>query len=546
MRTRALYLAGAGVLGTSVYMQLDRSQQIKVLSSIQSVKRAGHAVWVWGRLVVDYKSLYKNKPPAGEGNAEEVLKFKELRKQVHERNAARVLSLCEGNGGIFIKMGQYAASLRSAIPDEYIEELRKLQDQAPTRPLEDVCLVLEQELDENAYHEIVEGLDPEPLGSASLAQVHRCTLRNGKSKAIKVQHLGLDSIVRSDLQIARVLDWLATKLFNEEGYSLGWAVREFEKNLAQEMDFNREAANAIKMNSLLQKHHHLSQQVVIPDVDFARTTQRVLTMDCITGLKIQEVTDEATKNYLARTVLDLFSAMFFTFGFVHCDPHFGNFLVAEPTPDHPKPRIALLDHGLYRQLDESFVENNALLWRSMITGDRKSIQRSMENMGIPQYADLFPLLLTNRPACSAARLGAPIPRSELLESRKLVGADSKRISLGKFLLMADDLPVDMLFVLRTMHLVKDLHRSLGGENRARFYTYGKAASASPDAVPAKTVSGIWRIFKYNIAFQLHESLLEVKSHMRSLWTSSSTEKQEKLGSIKFSIAQLVGDSLNRT
>ena len=310
------------------------------------------------------------------------------------------------------------------------------------------------------------------------------------------------------------------------------------------IDFNREAANAIKIKSLILQHPTLHRHVVVPEVDLSRTTGRVLTMEFMEGVKIKNVPEE-DRQIAAQTVLDLFSAMFFTFGFVHCDPHFGNFLVTKRSKEHPDPRLVLLDHGLYRQLDDGFVQNNGLLWRSMITSDKKNIRKSMELMGIPQYTDLFPLLLTNRPISSKARLGDAISKAELNEAKKLVGF-GKGLSIGKFLMMADGLPVDMLFVLRTMHLIKDLHRGLGGENRDRFYTYGKAASAAPDSVPARTVSGTWRIFKFNTGFQLHEFLLGAQGKLFG-WVPTSIpslggKRESESSGTRFSISQLVSES----
>ena len=239
-RRKALgLLIGSTIIGSGIFVQLDRSQQLRVTSGLQGVKRAGRAAVVWTRLVLDYKLLYRSKPdlegPDEEENARKLAEFKEKRKRIHERNAARILRLCESNGGLFVKMGQHAASLRPAVPEEYISVLSKLQDQAPIKSVEDVDLVLRNELDDVNYEEISNGLCPEPVGSASLAQVHKCILKNGKTVAVKIQHIGLEWVVKSDINIVKLADFVASKIFSDEGYSLAWAVREFEKNLRQEL-----------------------------------------------------------------------------------------------------------------------------------------------------------------------------------------------------------------------------------------------------------------------------------------------------------------------
>jgi aarF domain-containing kinase len=532
---------GGTVIGSVWYATQDKDARFTTRSKVLGVQRAARAGMVWARLVGQYKYLSWTRPT--EDASDEVKKqFIEKKKRYHERGAQLVLKLCQTNGGLFIKMGQHAASLRPAIPDQYVDTLTELQDRAPERDFEDVILVLEKELDKSVAKEVIEGLDPKPVGSASLAQVHRCRLKNGRSLAVKVQHAGLEKIVESDLQVIKFLDWAASRLFPEDDYSLAWAVREFETNLKQELDFSREAANGTRMRSLIAHHPSLYNRVWVPEVDFTRSSRRVLSMEFVEGARIRDTRKE-DQAFLAQTVVDLFAAMMFTFGFVHCDPHFGNFLVCRQPNGTVK--LALLDHGLYRQLDQNFQSDHAMLWRAMISGDSLQVKKAAASMGSSRYADLFPLMLTNRPRNSRAKLGEAIPKDELKAARKQSGFEHG-MSLSQFAHIADGLPVDMLFVLRTMHLVKDLHRVLGGTNRDRFLAYARAAAASPEPVPPRSFSAAWRVTKFNIVFAIHERVIDWTRWFHGFWSPSSNKAQEESDpNSRFSFSQLIGEKVDQ-
>jgi len=540
-RTLLVVSAGSAVGGAVWYANQDKDGRFMFRTKLLGVQRAARAGVVWGRLVAQYKYLSWTRPAEDASEAEKQ-KFVERKKKYHDHGAQLVLKLCQTNGGLFIKMGQHAASMRPAIPDQYVDTLTLLQDRAPERDLDEVVLVLEKELDKSVSKEMIEGLDPRPVGSASLAQVHKCRLKSGKVLAVKVQHAGLEKIVESDLQVIKFLDWAATKLFPDEDYSLAWAVREFETNLKQELDFSREAANGTRMRSLIAGHPSLYNRVWVPEVDFTRSSRRVLSMEFVQGSRIRDVKKE-DEPFLAQTVVDLFAAMIFTFGFVHCDPHFGNFLVCKSPNGQVK--LALLDHGLYRQLDPKFQADHAMLWRAMISGDSAQIKRASENMGSGKYADLFPLMLTNRPRNSRAKLGEAIPKDELVAARKQSGFESG-MSLAQFAQIADGIPVDMLFVLRTMHLVKDLHRVLGGTNRDRFLAYARAAAASPEPVPPRSLSAAWRVTKFNIVFGLRERIIDWTRWLYKTFVPSSLKGSEEAdqGS-RFSFGQLIGEKMDK-
>lgn len=533
-KATAVTTVGAAGAGAVWYTNQDPATQLLARNRVLGIKRSVRTGTVWLRLVAKYKWLALSRP--NRDDTEEVKqKYKAKKHKCHMEGAALVLKLCQRNGGLFTKMGQHAASLRPAIPDEYINTLTLLQDRAPHRPIDEVVATLKLELDKAIVEELVQGIDPVPLGSASLAQVHRCKLRNGKEIALKVQHFDLQNIMESDLLVIKALDWAASRLFPEEDYSLAWAVTEFEGNLKQELDFSREAQNGKRMRNLILSHPWLRSRVVVPEVDFQRSTNRVLAYEFADGVRIRDCPAQL-KQSMGETVLQLFAAMIFTFGFVHCDPHFGNFLIRKGDN-----KLVLLDHGLYRELDPKFQLSHAKLWRAMVTGAGvQAVRNAAREMGCEKYADLFPLMLTNRPAQSTAKLGEPIPRAELELARKQSGFE-RGMSLAQFTQIAEGVPVDMLFVLRTMHLVKDLHQMLDGTNRTRFLAYARTASCAPNAYPPPWFSAAnWYLIRFNMVFTTHETVVDLKR-----WWRAHTVEQQAQGQGRFSLSGMMGERLER-
>ena len=143
--------------------------------SLLSLARATRAAGAWVRLVALYKLLDSNRPGSGATPAEAAA-FARRREDTHRKGAELVLRLCERNGGLFIKMGQHAASLRPAIPDTYVDTLRVLQDRAPQRDLDAVKKCIGAELPRAMAEEICAGLDPVPVSYTHLTLPTICSV----------------------------------------------------------------------------------------------------------------------------------------------------------------------------------------------------------------------------------------------------------------------------------------------------------------------------------------------------------------------------------
>ncbi len=271
--------------------------------------------------------------------------------------AERLRVACEELGPTFIKLGQLAASRTQTLPREFTDELAKLQDQVAPAPFADIRRVLEEEL-KQPLNEVFAEIVPEPLGSASIAQVHRALLRTGEQVVLKVQRPGVKALVDVDLDILRELAAFA------ELHLEGWKahrpvaiVQELARNLEQELDFAREASHLERFTWQFAGE----PTIHLPRVHHGLTTARVLTMEFVDGIKASKLDALAEAQLdraeIARHIADLVMKQIFTHGFFHADPHPGNIHIL------PGNRICFLDFGLMAFVDQRTREAFAdLVW----------------------------------------------------------------------------------------------------------------------------------------------------------------------------------------
>ena len=259
----------------------------------------------------------------------------------HLRSANKLLKLCQANGGCFIKVGQHIGALDYLLPNEYVSTMKVLHNRAPEMNLNDVYKVIREDLGQDP-HEMFTDFDETPLGTASLAQVHKAKI-DGQEVAVKVQHRFVKNHSFVDIY---TMDFLvhSVKFFFPQ-FEFMWLAEEMRKNLPLELSFLQEGKNSEKIASLLGHFEWL----IIPKVLWKYSTDRVLVMEYCNGTHIDDATN-LRKNKVdfvsvSRKISQMYADMIFKFGYVHCDPHPGNVLVRKN--DKGDDEIVLLDHGLY-------------------------------------------------------------------------------------------------------------------------------------------------------------------------------------------------------
>ena len=342
-------------------------------------------------------------------------------------------------------------------------------------PLQDKCPVSSYESIENMYFrdtgrqllEDFESFSREPLGAASLAQVHTARLRSdgpeARDVAVKVQHPHLEEWVPLDLALTRYTFRTLAIAFPE--YDMSWLSEEMDQSLPQELDFNLEGENATRAKTYF--HDNTNFPLIIPTVFSA--SKRFLIMDKVSGQRIDNLeyldSHNISRDEVSATLARIFNTMIFSSHCpLHCDPHAGNIAVKH-NPQRRYPYnfdIILYDHGLYRIPDNKLRRDYAKLWLAVIDADEKNMRKyAHEVAGITD--EQFPLfasaitgrdyrVLMNKELTTSARDGA--------EKEAISSAFSGDDLITQLVQLLGNVPSIVLLILKTNDCTRSLDESL--------------------------------------------------------------------------------------
>ena len=275
--------------------------------------------------------------------------------------AVRLRLALQELGPLFVKFGQMLSTRRDLVPGDIADELAGLQDRVPPFPSEQVVAILDR-----VYGRPVDvafkTFDRTPIASASVAQVHFATLHDGTQVAIKVLRPNIKQVIEKDIGLMYTGAMLMENLWSDGRRLRPRAVvAEFEKNLADELDLMREAANC----SLLRRNFLYSPLLIVPEVHWDWCTHEVMVMERVSGIPISQVERlvEAGVDLkrLARAGVELFFTQVFRDAYFHADMHPGNIFVATSGTDHGK--YIAVDFGIMGALsrkDQSYLAQNFL------------------------------------------------------------------------------------------------------------------------------------------------------------------------------------------
>jgi len=267
----------------------------------------------------------------------------------HRPRGARLRAALEELGPTFIKLGQMLSARPDILPADVVAELARLQDRVPPVPFEKIAGEIERELGK-PLSALFRSVDPEPIGAASIGQVHRAVLADGAEVVVKVRRPGIEDIVEVDLDILAALAQRADERWPAARVSFVEVVNEFARTLRREMDYRLEAAYTQRFRRLLAD----DPRVVIPQVYEQLTTSRVLVMEHVGGVKITDRDGLARLGVdpaaVAKLGAETFLKMVFLHGLFHGDPHPGNLFVL------PGGRLGVIDFGIVGRLDEETLD----------------------------------------------------------------------------------------------------------------------------------------------------------------------------------------------
>jgi len=278
-------------------------------------------------------------------------------------DAAELALELEALGPTFVKLGQLLSTRADLLPTPYLEALGRLQDDVEPLDPAEVTQIIEDELGVR-LSKAFGSFDPQPLAAASLAQVHRAEMRDGRPVAVKVQRPGIELQIRDDLDAIAEIAGLVDR-HSEIGRRFGFAgmVEEFTHSMLQELDFRREARNLVVFRENLAKF----DRIVVPKPIEDFTTSRVLTMDLVAGRKVTAVSPqrllEVDGEALVNELFGAYLEQVLINGLFHADPHPGNILLTEDG------RLAIVDLGMVARISGDLQEQLLKLLVAIGNGD---------------------------------------------------------------------------------------------------------------------------------------------------------------------------------
>lgn len=502
---RLIYLA----LGTSALYGVDR--QFYASSISRSARTFGLGLIV----ALDYKINFRPNPPLAPSIP-----------ALHARNAERLAGLLQSNGGLYLKIGQAIAMQSALLPPEFQKMFAKMFDDAPQNDWKDVEQVIREDFGKSPEEVFGVSFSGDPnkgvmerkaRASASVAQVHWARLQDGTEVAVKVQKREIAHQTGWDLWSFKVVTKIYTYWFDLPLYSL---VPFITERLMLETDFVNEADNAERMGRLVAGEPRLRDKVYVPKVYRDLSSARVMTAEWIEGVRLwdkehltkpwegrwrqgspgchgaaldppiqDEVTEILRSNLMDErlkpdrdwwkgkdgrgglglslkdvmtTMIDLFSAQMFLWGWVHCDPHPGNIFIRRLPSG--KAELVLIDHGLYVHMKPDFRHQYCLLWKSLMTFDNNTLGEIVQGWGI-NNADIFASATLMRPYTGGDNSTSAEIRKGLTGKEQQERAYEMQQKMRKGIkdILADEKkwPQELIFIGRNLRIVQGNNQFLG-------------------------------------------------------------------------------------
>jgi ubiquinone biosynthesis protein len=406
-------------------------------------------------------------------------------------------------GPTFVKFGQLLSTRPDIVPPDIIAELRGLQDDVRPFPFADVERVVREELEQPIERLFLE-FDEVPLASASIGQVHRAVLPNGRRVAVKVQRPQAPATIESDIQL---LDQ-AARLVVERVHALDFVdtrelVDEFARSIRQELDYRLEARNAESFHHNFAGHPHVS----VPRVYWSYTRPRVLTLEYLEGVQVADLELEAwsvdQRRRLAYLIAEAWMTMIFRHGFFHGDPHPANILVLSPE------RIGLVDFGLAGRLTDRDLSKLTRLFIDAINENVEVLPKRLAELGVRYPREREQEFVTELHAVYARYYGASLreidPMQVIREAFSLIYRMNLRLPtryvlLDKAVATVGSVGVDLYPDFNVFEVARPYARSLMLE---RF---------TPERVLRRANREAWQLAHVarELPYQIHDTLEQIR------------------------------------
>lgn len=449
------YGIGIGIVGAGLFATSDTARHIML-----TYERIGVVTVATVRCFMLYKDTLKATYPS------EIERNQALSK-THKRAAEITLGAIRKNGGIYIKLGQHISALTYLLPIEWTETMIPLQDKCPKSSIQEIEQMVANDLGKSLDDMFIE-FDPEPIGVASLAQVHVARLRDtGEKVAVKFQHPSLQEFVPLDVYVTQTVFHLMYKFFPE--YPLTWLGDEMQNSIFVELDFTNEAENALETANSFRRCKR-STALRIPKVISAE--KRILIMEHVAGARLDDLKYMEDHNIntseVSSCLSHIFNAMIFNPNFsLHCDPHGGNLAIRaidrKTSINGHNFEIILYDHGLYRTLPLQMKRDYSHFWLAVLDNDLPTMKLYAEKFaGITgdQKFQIFAAAITGRAPEEALNYDITSKRTD-----EEIAAIQNRLNHEQGILedlmdILSSMPRLVLLILKTNDLTRNLDEKL--------------------------------------------------------------------------------------
>lgn len=298
--------------------------------------------------------------------------------------------VCEELGPTFVKFGQLLSNRPDLLPADLIVELEKLQDGVPPVAGKTAISVVETELNKKVG-ELFATFEEDAFASASMAQVHRATLKTGEKVVVKVQRPGIEEVIHEDIKVMLYMaEVFSNRIPSLKSFDPIGLVRNFEESIMKELDFIHESVNIQRFHTNFKKDESDEGYIHSPKSYPELTTSKVLTLEYIDGIKISDTGKLLLAGYDPVLIGDRLAYSFlkqvFNYGFFHADPHPGNLLVL------PGNVICYLDYGMMGSIFRKDLEALSTLFLAVRSKDIRKIIRALQQLSdttiIQNYREL--------------------------------------------------------------------------------------------------------------------------------------------------------------